>query len=915
MALRAWRLVLTVLIALLLIAPAVGQQSVAERAWFEGQNWWRPTGSSSPQRLQIGSYVPVSAVTGVLHLDVRVETSHRPGFHAPGHVQFLTAQLADGPRALLSLDWIPTKDVETRSFPITFDVRNMPDGWHNLTLQILVAEGTARRVARLVVPVRTQNGPLGPSGRIPPMPEPVRSEAWVEFGDLNDHERAERLEVSTGVDAERIRFGEAVGPVWEPEWSIETGRTDGSATLFLSFDPFSTGGDLGRVQLNEWPVADGSVSVPVYPNAGPQRVFTRVTNHRASRGSLGAALVFDIKGSTGSDHTAPFSSPGHAPLDRRRPVWGQRGDSALRPGKNQAPTAVIDVTAADYLDVSFTAVGSSDADSNPLTYSWAFGDGHTSTDPEPTHSYVRPGVYVVELAVSDGAATDTATHSVALPAPPWPAAPERDSDAGIPKWRRTVLSFLNHSYTGNPFLLEISARFVHRASGTSLTMPGYYDGDDTWRVAFMPTLVGSWTWVTRSTDADLDGQTGRLTAVESGHPGALRGDIDHPNKWRYADGPFVVPIGVFASAMLDDASPAEFVAMAGHLRRHRMQLLNFRLSENDRAFADVDRLRMNLGLWQRLEKRMETLTDYGLGVDVMLYADDSGQPSFDAFSVAERLLIRSTVARLAAFPVVMFNSGIDLHEYRDQDWVNWYGTRVRSLDPYDHPVSSRDLGDGGGGLVMEGKTYNSVGDRNSTMAGLVAAYNPGDGVPASNNDNWSEDLTGDVNGHTRADIRRAAWKSVIAGGVAFHVRDRVKRCPSAITECDRYFPIADLPSRLDAAPWLAMVNPFIQTRLADDFGKMVPAPDLVVGSGSKYALADPRRRTLLFLLVGRRDSWDRGDGGAVHVRLGGVTGRFNATWLDPRHGTTTAAGTVRGGAVRVFEPPSGDDWVLVLERR
>ena len=96
---------------------------------------------------------------------------------------------------------------------------------------------------------------------------------------------------------------------------------------------------------------------------------------------------------------------------------------------------------------------------------------------------------------------------------------------------------------------------------------------------------------------------------------------------------------------------------------------------------------------------------------------------------------------------------------------------------------------------------------------------------------------------------------------------------------------------------------------------MVPAPELVAGSGSKYALADPLRRTLLFLLVGRDDSWDPGDGGAVHVRLGGVTGRFNATWLDPRQGTVIAAGTVRGGADRVLEPPNGDDWVLVLERR
>jgi len=31
------------------------------------------------------------------------------------------------------------------------------------------------------------------------------------------------------------------------------------------------------------------------------------------------------------------------------------------------------------------------------------------------------------------------------------------------------------------------------------------------------------------------------------------------------------------------------------------------------------------------------------------------------------------VARLAAYPVVFFNSGIDIREYRDQADINWWG--------------------------------------------------------------------------------------------------------------------------------------------------------------------------------------------------------------------------------------------------
>ena len=444
-------------------------------------------------------------------------------------------------------------------------------------------------------------------------------------------------------------------------------------------------------------------------------------------------------------------------------------------------------------------------------------------------------------------------------------------------------------------------------------MPGYYDGDTNWRVGFMPTTPGSWNYRTSSPDPDLDGHTGTVQAAASDQRGLLAGDPAHPDKWRYADGTFVVPIGVFANAMLDDATEGEFVALADFLRDNELQLLNFRLSEHDLAFTDVGGRQMDLGLWRRLERRLEILTERGLGVDVMLYTDDAGRPSFGPRSDAERLLIRYAVARLASFPVVLFNSGIDLSEYRDAAWVDWYGEQVRGLDPYGHPVSSR-YGSGSGGRAMVGQTYNSVGDRNSTMSGLLAAYARGDGVPAANNDNFSEDLDG-LNGHTREDIRRTGWKATVAGGVAFHVRHNTLYCPRGITECDRYFPIAQAPSLLDAAGWLRLVNPFVRDRLGATFGEMEPDAALVDGAGAKYALADGARTRILVLLLGNADTWDRGDGGPVTVRLGGVSGTFDASWFDPRTGGETTAGAVEGGADRVLSPPNGDDWLLLLRRR
>jgi len=56
------------------------------------------------------------------------------------------------------------------------------------------------------------------------------------------------------------------------------------------------------------------------------------------------------------------------------------------------------------LTVQFTA-NASDADNDPLSYAWAFGDGATSTLANPNHVYIQPGTYTATLVVSDGKAT------------------------------------------------------------------------------------------------------------------------------------------------------------------------------------------------------------------------------------------------------------------------------------------------------------------------------------------------------------------------------------------------------------------------------------------------------------------------------------------------------------------------------
>ena len=111
--------------------------------------------------------------------------------------------------------------------------------------------------------------------------------------------------------------------------------------------------------------------------------------------------------------------------------------AAGNPPPNQDPEAVLD---ADTATGTRTAerelrrpAARDDPDGDPLSYSWNFGDGGTSTAEAPTHNYSEPGTYTARLTVSDGlGGTGTASRPVSVREPglPDPIAPGSPDTTG-----------------------------------------------------------------------------------------------------------------------------------------------------------------------------------------------------------------------------------------------------------------------------------------------------------------------------------------------------------------------------------------------------------------------------------------------------------------------------------------------------
>jgi hypothetical protein len=464
----------------------------------------------------------------------------------------------------------------------------------------------------------------------------------------------------------------------------------------------------------------------------------------------------------------------------------------------------------------------------------------------------------------------------------------------VGKWKRFEVAYANSTYSGNPFDLELYGTFTHTATGRTVRQLGFYAGNNTWKIFFMPDREGEWTFVTQSPDADLNNKAGSLSCVASGHPGPL---VPAGNRWKLGDsGKFDVPIMIPTRQWFKSTTTGngiqEFINWADNTVGARVigtTLVYFTHPQDAVPYlkgSEGDEF--NIAMWDRLNSHYDAMRDKGIGLYIMFYSDDGESPNrwgIGEKSAEEIRLLRYAVARFSAYPTVIWDTGIDIHETRSDSWIDWFADWLNQNDPWRHPVGSRFFSSFG--KQPNSGTFWSDGLVQPPSHSVWVDEWKSRSVPTIFTDRWREDY-----GHgnfNRDKIRYAVWEMGLVGGSGAYVSGNENG--GYLT--DTY------ASDFKAAPDVGYMTKFIRNEV-QDFGRLSPHDELIT-AGSGILSAQPGHEYVAYLK----------SGGSVSLDLRDASGKsLNARWYNPRTGQLQSLGSISGGSTHSFNAPDSQDWVL-----
>ncbi len=264
---------------------------------------------------------------------------------------------------------------------------------------------------------------------------------------------------------------------------------------------------------------------------------------------------------------------------------------------------------------------------------------------------------------------------------------------------------------GNPFKdVTLTATFSH--GGQNVGVHGFYDGDGTWRVRFMPQEEGEWTYATSSNLAALDKREGSFTCIaadESNH-GPVR--VNHTYHFAHADGTRHISVGTTCYAWVYQPlarqeqtvetlknSPFNKIRMCVFPKwyEHNYDKTPILFPYESSVEEGFDYERPNPEFFRLLEKRVGQLAENQIQADIIIFHPyENDKWAFNYMDEEQdKLYMRYLVARLGAYHNVWWSMAnewdifvLTRRNCPKSDIAYWdtLGRFIHDEDPYGHLI-------------------------------------------------------------------------------------------------------------------------------------------------------------------------------------------------------------------------------------
>jgi Domain of unknown function (DUF5060)/Protein of unknown function (DUF4038) len=466
----------------------------------------------------------------------------------------------------------------------------------------------------------------------------------------------------------------------------------------------------------------------------------------------------------------------------------------------------------------------------------------------------------------------------------------------VEQWGVEEISLHSSGIYKNPFTdVQIQARFTSKEK--TILVAGFYDGDETWRIRFMPEQQGAWQFTTISNDPQLNNQTGsfEVTRPSSGNHGPVR--VAKTFHFSYADGTPYFLLGTtlynwlnrdeaLQNETLETLSKNPFTKVRFGLfpkwyEFNRVEPASYPYVETSPLKFDLDRF--NPEFFQHVERRIADLQRLGIQADIILFHpyDHLGFATMDA--VHDDAYIQYVAARLSAFQNVWWTMAneYDLFDpdftpgQKVKDWDRMFQV-LENSDPYSHLRGIHNIAtwydpskpwithviiqDGGGHPARRLADARTQYQKPT----VVDEY----GYEGDNGQGW-----GNLSGKEEVDRH---WEITMAGGYASHGETYVH--PGGVLWWAAGGDlVGEAPARLAFLRSIMSSGPFQE---------ISPAPDIADG-GSALALKGQ------YYLLWVESAYSRSLK-ATEIELEG-NGPYQVELIDPWLMKTYKLGYVRGG--------------------